>query len=252
MKVVHRMSVLASIVLVVAFVLLVWGLGCSKSQTPDVPVPSTPARGPAIQDEATPHRANLIEFFGGGTIMPIPSEPARRPAIPHKASMDSSDAIEAFAMRPPFVTQVPLAYPVAPPAEVVELLESKRATGQTDHLAFLLEYGLRVHQKCLEYTGLARALPLEENMMLAELVRLAEIPKYTNAHEAGWLNNQFDDHFCWTGYSSYQIYIWAKENIRDVLSYPNWRRIAEIMDAIDKSGRNGVGGGMVCHYGCVP
>ena len=138
---------------------------------------------------------------------------------------------------------------------VAVLLRNKKATGQTDHFAFLLEYGLRVHQKYLEHTRLARELPLEENLLLAEFVRLASLPEYTNAHEAGWLNRQFDNRFSGTGHSSYQIYVWAKEHTQDLLDegrFPNEGRLARILEAIDKSGRNAIGGGMVCHYGCVP
>ena len=81
-----------------------------------------------------------------------------------------------------------------------------------------------------------------------------EIPQYTTAHEAGWLNRQFYGEFEAQGWSSYQIYIWVKEHTPDILSdeqvFPNWERIGELLDTIDSSSLNGVGGGGVCHYGC--
>ncbi len=87
--------------------------------------------------------------------------------------------------------------------------------------------------------------------MLAELVRLAKIEKYKTAHEAGWLNNQFYGEFSGTGYSSYQVYIWAKERrIGVVPSWSNRKRLAALLKEIDHSGLAGVGGGGVYHYGC--
>jgi len=225
MKIVQRISIVANVLLLSACVLLVLRPAGSRGQPTDVSVSSKPAEEPGILEGTT---------------------------------ADSSNPIEVFAMRAPFVTwpHTEMAYAVPPLAEVVALLRSKRATGQTDHFAFLVEYGLRVHQKYLKYTRLSRELPLEENMMLAELVRLAQFPPYTNAHEAGWLDEQFDNRFSGTGYSSYQIYIWAKEHYRDIVNdeqrYPNSNRILGVLDTIDKSARNGIGGGMVCHYGCVP
>ncbi len=166
------------------------------------------------------------------------------------------DPIEGFAVRAPFVTQrVECAYPAPPPPEVVALLEAKKAEGVDDHFGALLEYGLRVHLGYLEHTKLSRELPLDSNLMLAELVRLAEIPEYTGAHEAGWLNSQFLGEFSRTGHSSYQIYLWAKEHRADILSdderFPNRERIGEILNLVDSSSLNGVGGGEVCHYHCV-
>ncbi len=59
-----------------------------------------------------------------------------------------------------------------------------------------------------------------------------------------------------TGYSSYQIYIWVKEHMVEILNdeklYSNWKNIGELIDTIDRSSLNGIGGGGVCHYGCVP
>lgn len=222
MKIVQRISVLANILLLSGCMFLLLQPGSSRSQPPDVLVPMKSEDNPVVLDNTT---------------------------------SDSNDPLEVFALQTPFVTRSERAYPVAPPAEVVSLLSHKKVNGQTDHFGFLLEYGLRVHQKYLEHTRLSRELPLKENMMLAELVRLTELPEYTNAHEAGWLNSQFYGKFSRTGHSSYQIYIWAKEHTQDWLDesrFPNWRRIGVILDAIDKSARNGVGGGMVCHYGCVP
>jgi hypothetical protein len=164
--------------------------------------------------------------------------------------------IEALAVAAPFVTRrVDRAYPVRPPAEVTGLLETKKRDGQTDHLGYLVEYGLRVHLGYLEHTELARELPLESNLMLAELVRVTELAKYSSAHEAGWLNDQFYGEFDRTGYSSYQIYIWAKEHRGDIAleeeRFPNARRINRVLEAIDNSSRNGVGGDGVCHYWCL-
>lgn len=167
-----------------------------------------------------------------------------------------ADGIELFAAKTPFVTRgVERACPLAPPAEVIAILEAKKAEGMADHFGYLLEYGLRVHLGYLVHTGLARELPLDSNRMLAEWVRLAEIQKYTTAHEAGWLNSQFYDPFTQTGYSSYQIYIWAKEHWDQILSdnkrFPNRQRIIEVLKAIDTSSRNGLGGDGLCHYHCL-
>jgi hypothetical protein len=223
MKTVQRMSLLANAFLLAACLLLLLRPDTSRNQLPPMSAFSVPVKAPAVSKDETP---------------------------------EITDPIEALAVEAPFVTRkVQRAYPVPPPADVVARLTSMRAAARTEHLGFLLEYGLRVHQKYLEHTRLSRELPLGENMMLAELVRLIELPEYANAHEAGWLNSQFYDEFTRTGYSSYQIYVWTKEHISDVLSdgqrYPNWRRIGEIMEAIDNSAYNAVGGGMVCHYHCL-
>lgn len=166
------------------------------------------------------------------------------------------DPIERFAAEAPLGEQSEYGYryPLPPTEEVVALLLEKRAKGQTDHLVPLVEYGLRIHWNYLKHSQLARELPLQENMMLAELVRIAKMPRYTTAHEAGWLNRQFDGHFEGTGWSSYQIYIWAKENDRIYLRGGDQRKskrsIGELLKVIDRSAMNGVGGGGVCHYGC--
>jgi hypothetical protein len=169
---------------------------------------------------------------------------------------DDPDPIEAFAVKAPFVTRrVERAYPVPPPAEVTVLLEARKAQERTDHLGFLLEYGLRVHLGYLVHTRLSQELPLDTNPMLAELVRLTGIAPYANAHEAGWLNDQFHGEFTRTGYSSYQIYLWAKEHRGDILTdgerFSNGERIDQVLQAIDKSSLQGVGGGNVCHYDCL-
>lgn len=173
-----------------------------------------------------------------------------RQAVP-----DTPEDLAELAYAAPFLTDTERPHPVPPSSEIVARLEAKKAAGETDHLHLLVEYGLRVHWKYLQTTGLARELPLEANMMLSELIRITGISRYATAHEAGWLNAQFDGRFDRTGWSSYQIYIWVKENMSVILSddkmYPNWKRIGEILEAIDNSSLNGVGGDGVCHYGCV-
>lgn len=163
--------------------------------------------------------------------------------------------IEIFAKNAPFIENAERPYPAPVPDNIEAELKRKKAEGETDHLGLLFEYGLRVHWKYLIHTKLARELPIQKNMMLSELVRIAEIPKYTSAHEAGWLNSQFNGTFTQTGWSSYQIYIWAKENMSRILNnsrqFPNWERIGKILKTIDNSSLNGVGGGGVCHYGCL-
>ncbi len=172
-----------------------------------------------------------------------------------RISSPANTAIEAFVLQCPFVTETERPHPQAPPAEVVAFLESKKSRGETDHFGLLLEYGLRVHWRYLEHTALSREIPVESNTLLAELVRLAEIPKYMTAHEGGWLNRQFLGEFDQTGWSSYQTYVWAKEHVPDFLSddkrFPNWDRIGKLLHTIDGSSLNGIGGKGVCHYGCV-
>jgi len=164
--------------------------------------------------------------------------------------------IEGFAVKAPFVTRrVERAYPLPPPAEVTALLAARKTEGRIDHLGLLLEYGLRVHLGYLVHTRLSRELPLDANLMLAELVRLTGVTPYTSAHEAGWLNDQFHGEFTRTGYSSYQIYLWAKEHRGDILTdgerFPNGERIDTVLRTIDRSSLQGVGGGNVCHYDCL-
>lgn len=142
------------------------------------------------------------------------------------------------------------------PPEIAKIVEDYKSQGRTNHLCYLIEYGLNVYLKNLEQSQLARELPVEENPLLAELVRMTKIQKYKTAHEAGWLNNQFYGKFERTGYSSYQIYIWCLE--RDLFAghshvskCPNFERICEIDKKITKTGKQAVGGGRVCHYGCL-
>ncbi len=172
-----------------------------------------------------------------------------------RTASSTGDPIEVLALKAPFVTGVERAYPGPPSTQVVALLKSKKTEGPVEHFGFLLEYGLRVHWQHLEHTRLSRELPVESNMMLAELVRLAEIPKYRTAHQAGWLNSQFHGKFNQVGWSSYQIYVWAKEHSSEIFSdterFPNWKRIGTMLDTIDGSSFNGIGGKGVCHYGCI-
>ena len=166
----------------------------------------------------------------------------------------ASDLID-LAGEAPFITKTERPHPAPVPDSVVAMLQQKKEKEETDHLGVLAEYGLRVHWRYLEHTRLARELPVESDMMLAELIRIIGIPKYTTAHEAGWLNSQFLGKFDRTGWSSYQIYVWVKEHVSAILSddkqFPNWECIGEIMKSIDNSPLNGVGGGGVCHYGCI-
>ena len=159
------------------------------------------------------------------------------------------EVLAAFAKECPYEDNA--REPRLPPENVNHVLQSFRKENRRDHFPFLLEYGLRVYWKNLQNTQLARELPLKNNLMLSELIRLAEIPKYTTAHEAGWLNRQFHGQFDATGYSSFQIYIWLKEQqCVDRQDYPNIKRLSELEKVIDASSLNGVGGGGVCHYGC--
>ena len=140
--------------------------------------------------------------------------------------------------------------PVPLGTETEVVLKALRDSGTTDHLPYLVEYGLCIHWKMLEQTCLARELPVESNLALAELVRLAGIPRYRTAHEGGWLNCQFYGPFTGTGWSSFQIYLWVKEHHGVVLDYPNGDRISSLLERIEASGMSSIGGGNVCHYGC--
>lgn len=63
-------------------------------------------------------------------------------------------------------------------------------------------------------------------------------------------DRQFMGQFRWSSWSSYQVYLWAKEANQVVLEWPNSDRIARVLAEIDATGMSGVGGGGVCHYGC--
>ena len=160
--------------------------------------------------------------------------------------------IRKFAMQTP-VTRFGR-QPAPIPEEINRILKELREQHRTDHLPYLFEYGLSLYLKNLTLSRLARVLPVNENLMLSELIRLTKIPKYKTAHEAGWLNSQFHGSFQdtneATGYSSYQIYIWYLENWFSVLDMPNIERLCKIQKQIEKTGMHGVGGGQVCHYGC--
>ena len=165
---------------------------------------------------------------------------------------DQASNLEALALSP-FIGPQNLSFaPIT--EEVSSLLKSKKDSGQIDHLGLLVEYGLRVHWHYLKNTNLSRELLVKENIILSELIRIANIPEYTTAHEAGWLNSQFDGEFKRTGWSSYQIYVWVKENQSTILSdnvrFHNYKRIMDLIITIDKSEINGIGGGCACHYGC--
>lgn len=163
--------------------------------------------------------------------------------------------LERFAMEAPVV---PNGFAPAPILEQINhILREFQEQDRTDHLPYLLEYGLNLYLKNLSLTRLARVLPVDENLMLSELIRLAKIPKYKTFHEAGWLNRQFRESgditerpYGETGYSSYQIYIWYLENWSSIRDMPNIERLCDIQIQIEKTGMHGVGGGQVCHYGC--
>ena len=98
-------------------------------------------------------------------------------------------------------------------------------------------------------TKLSRELRIDRSPALAELVRIAVIPKYRTPHEAGWLRNQFDGPVEFSGWSSFQVYLWAKE--RGVFDdWPNEARIRSLLAKIDASPACKLGGDNVCHYGC--
>lgn len=156
-----------------------------------------------------------------------------------------------------------------PNKQSIAMLHKKKEQGEMDHLHLLVEYGLLIHWHNLQWTQLSRVLPVKDNLLLAELIRILNIPECQTAHECGWLNRQFygnydektdeytpfDGNFTQPiGWSSYQVYLWVKEHTPDILSdgstYPNWERIGELIKKIDNSPLNGVGGADVCHYGC--
>ena len=161
--------------------------------------------------------------------------------------------LERFAMEVPVIPNGRA--PATVPEEINHILEKLRIHNKMEHLPYLLEYGLNLHLKNLIHSHLARVLPVDENLMLTELIRLTKIPKYKTAHEAGWLNSQFDGRFeesnQATGYSSYQIYIWYLENWSSIQDMPNIERLCDIQKQIGKTGMQGVGGDLVCHYHCL-
>ena len=178
--------------------------------------------------------------------------------MPSKISSDKADQVVSaklidFCIKAPMQQQGESAgrFPKKVPQEIAKIIEDYKSQGRTDHLCYLVEYGLNVYLKNLKKSHLARELPVEENPLLAELVRMTEIQKYKTAHEAGWLNNQFYGEFKGTGYSSYQVYIWFLENYSYVSKFPNSDRIGVIDKKITETGKQGVGGGRVCHYGCI-
>ena len=168
------------------------------------------------------------------------------------ATMFGLKELECFAMEMPVIPNGRA--PAAVPEEIHRILEKLRDHNRTDHLPYLLEYGLNLYLRNLTYSRLARVLPVDKNLMLSELIRLTKIPKYKTAHEAGWLSRQFSSSFedinGATGYSSYQIYVWYLENWFLVYDMPNIERLCDIQKQIEKTGMQGVGGGLVCHYGC--
>jgi hypothetical protein len=165
----------------------------------------------------------------------------------------SKQELEKFAMQTPVIPNGRA--PADVPEEINRILVKLRDQNKTDHLPYLLEYGLNLYLKNLKLSGLARILPVDKNLMLSELIRLTKIPKYKTAHEAGWLNRQFygsfEDTFLAVGHSSYQVYIWYLENWPSIHDMPNIKRLCDIQEQIEETGMQGVGGGLVCHYHCL-
>jgi len=176
--------------------------------------------------------------------------PSKMPSV--KAAQTVSAKLIDFCMKAPMKEGEGAGRsPKKVPREIAKIIEDYKSQGRTDHLCYLIEYGLNVYLKNLEQSHLARELPVEENPLLAELVRMIKIQKYKTAHEAGWLNNQFYGAFEKTGYSSYQVYIWFLEHFSYVPGFPNSDRIVEIDIKITGTGKQAIGGGRVCHYGCL-
>ena len=137
------------------------------------------------------------------------------------------------------------------PASVTNALATLKTETNSLVQPLLVEYGLRLHLQFLEKSGLARKLPVESDPLLATLIASTGIQPYTTAHEAGWLNSQFYGEFKDTGYSSYQVYLWMLETNEARLEWPNVSRIHDLMEAIRRTGRQGIGGARNCHYGCM-
>lgn len=141
------------------------------------------------------------------------------------------------------------AWILPPDGETTGILGELRDRGVEAHLPYLLEYGLKFHRACLDHSRLSRELPVGDNAAFRELVRLARIPRYRTLHEAGWLSHQFQGPFERSGWSSFQVYLWAKErsNFDD---WPNGDRILRLLAETDASPACRIGGDNVCHYGC--
>ena len=139
------------------------------------------------------------------------------------------------------------------PASVSNALINLQAETNSLLQPLLLEYGLRLHLQFLEKSGMARKLPVKSDALLKALVSSLRLQPYRTAHEAGWLDRQFDYHFIASGrdYSSYQVYLWILERNEATLEWPNPTRIRQLMESIRKTGSQGVGGRGNCHYGCI-
>lgn len=193
--------------------------------------------------------ATFCVFFASSKNVPTSSTTKHKQVSEHLSKQE----LERFAMEAPVIPNGRAPAPV--PEEINRILRELREQGRKDHLPYVLEYGLNLYLKNLNLSRLARVLPVDENLMLSELIRLPKIPKYKTAHEAGWLNNQFygsfEDTYVATGHSSYQIYIWYLENWSSIQDMPNIERLCDIQKKIQKTGMHGVGGGLVCHYHCL-
>ncbi len=162
------------------------------------------------------------------------------------ASPSDLGRLEHFAMAAPVEGSGRV--PAAVPQDVDVILIRFREEGGTDHLPYLLEYGLNIYLKNLAMSKLARVMPLDDNVMLAELVRLTAIDKYKSFHETGWLERQFhrsvDGGRCGppdeSGYSSYQVYVWYLENWSSLLNWPNIDRLCGLQKKIEDTRMHGV------------
>ena len=156
-------------------------------------------------------------------------------------ALPPADPFERFVWETPYESSGESPHPLPVPPVVAEAV---RHMNRTDALALLTEYGLAVHWKNLQFTGLARELPLE-NALLAEWIRLADVGHCGSAQGGGWLDRQFEgrsDFACW---SSFQVYTWARVRASDLTPRARW-----IVRAIEDSGLSAPGGSGVCHYGC--
>ena len=193
------------------------------------------------------HGAGLLSATGQPSSQPASGASAPTPPVPDAPEGDLG-----------LVEKLALAAPVGktgrtflPPDEVTSAAIARlKAGGKADHLPLLVEYGLRLHLKALILSRLSREMDPAGNPAIAELIRLAEIPKFRTAHEGGWLNRQFYGEFTRAGWSTYQVYLWAKEHASGCNEEPNAARLTDLIKQIEATGIHGVGGGGVCHYEC--
>lgn len=201
--------------------------------------------GPAARDRILPllgDRDLEIRLRAGRILESLPSDPRRIPSL--------LEALEEFAREAPYLADLesPASAPV--PDQIAQVVLELRHSGSRLHLGLLTEYGLRVHEKNLRYSRLSRALPLEENVLFEEWVRLTGVERCRSPVEGGWLASQFFGPFepMW---SSFQVYLWFKEAPLWLIEEPdNAARLESVLREIEDSGLAVVGGRNVCHYGC--